>query len=107
MAAISSYVWINLAGAHSRSNRPAEERVNVPASPARFKRQSRRDPRQGFLTPDLLKQPESLLGLSGPTLISCFLPFFFIGGWIYLGWYALHAAACNFQQDRSGNASSA
>jgi hypothetical protein len=30
-----------------------------------------------------------------------------LGGWIYLGWYALHAAACNFQQDRSGNASSA
>ena len=62
---------------------------------------------QGFLTPDFLKTARIAPWLSGPTLISCFLPFFFIGGWIYLGWYALHAAACNFQQDRSGNASSA
>ena len=49
----------------------------------------------------LLKQPESLLGFAGPTLINCFLPFFFIGDWIYLDWYALYAATCNFQQDRS------
>jgi hypothetical protein len=53
------------------------------------------------------EQPELLLGFAGPTLFNCLLPFFFVGDWIYLDWYALHAATCNFQQDRPGNASSA
>lgn len=85
-AAISSYTWIKTWRAHMLQ---LSKDANIPASAAQFKHSARRDVHAKFYSKQILwRQLEHFTWFVRPTLIICCLPLLFIGGWIYLGWYA-------------------
>lgn len=90
IASASSYVWIKTWRGHMLAlTSSLKQYANFSSSPTHFRRHDRREThRQSYGSQILWKQLESFTWYVRPTLIMCCLPIIFIGGWIYLGWFA-------------------
>jgi hypothetical protein len=89
-AAVSSYVWIKTWRAHMLAlSGSLKEHAAVSTSPDQFRRKDRQEIHRQFYSGQILwKQLERVTWFIRPTFVICCLPLLFIGGWVYLGWYA-------------------
>jgi hypothetical protein len=90
VAAISSYAWIKTWRAHMiELSDVLTKRTHVSVSHTHFDRDERQKAYMRVYGEEVLSpQLEWLTWKIRPTLIICCLPLLFIGGWIYLGWFA-------------------
>lgn len=86
LVAASSYCWVKTWRAHMIELGEDLERVTgVTVSSFQFSHDQRR---RAFPQSTFSKPFEVFSWYVRPTLVTCFLPILFLGGWIYLGWFA-------------------